>query len=122
MTVRDAVQRAAATIDERFEDRPIIQARIREVIAETQRQLGDYESAIMQFERALALFAANLDSSDKQYLECLQRTAITYGDQGQLEKCQELLEKVLKYSKGRAQRSDDVDHIKQPGDCVPNAR
>lgn len=98
LTVREAVKRAGDAIDERFDDRPIIQARIREVIGETQRQLDEYESAVKQLETAADLFESTVGKNDMQYIECLRRLALTHGDAGQLEKCQELLEKVQELS------------------------
>ncbi len=98
LTVREAVKRAADSIESRFDERPIIQARIREVIGETQRQLGEYASSIEQLEQAVKLFAANVGETDMQHVECLRRLALVNGDSGRIEKCQELLEKVLALS------------------------
>ena len=98
LTVREAVKRAAKAIDERFDERPIIQASIREVIGETQRQLDEYENALEQFEKAAALFKDAVGEHDMQYVECLKLWALTYGDAGKLDKCQELLEKAMELS------------------------
>jgi tetratricopeptide (TPR) repeat protein len=68
------------------------------VIGETQRQLDEYESAVKQLEKATDLFESTVGKNDMQYIECLRRLALTHGDAGQLEKCQELLEQVQKLS------------------------
>ena len=55
LTVRTALDRAAARVQGKFNDQPLLEASIRETIGTTQEDLGLYPEAISQLERALEL-------------------------------------------------------------------
>ena len=55
LTVRDAVDAAARTIDWKFVGQPLVELSLRETLGRTYLTLGEYHSASIQFERAIAL-------------------------------------------------------------------
>jgi serine/threonine protein kinase len=56
MTVREAVDRAAESVSQRFVDRPHTEAAIRQVLAETYDSLGLFERSLTHAQASLALF------------------------------------------------------------------
>jgi len=57
LTVREAIDRAADSISEHFKDRPLTEAAIQQVLAETYDSLGLFERSLQHGQAALALFA-----------------------------------------------------------------
>ena len=72
LKVRAALDRAAASISQRFQSRPLIESSIRQTIGESYQELGLYPESIAQLERALALRRANLGPEHSDTLETLQ--------------------------------------------------
>ena len=71
LKVREALDRAAARIQGKFEQQPLVEASIRQTIGETYSIIGVYPSAAAQMERALAirrraLAAGNQDAAANQ--------------------------------------------------------
>lgn len=60
LTVREALERAAARIGDRFKNEPLTEASIRTVIGEAFRQVGDYSRSIEHLEKAWRLREAGL--------------------------------------------------------------
>jgi hypothetical protein len=60
LTVREALDRAATTIDERFSDQPIVEAQIRLTIGKAYSGIFEYQKAFNQLERAVVLRKAHL--------------------------------------------------------------
>lgn len=54
-TVREALDRAAASVQERFQDRPLVEAKVRKTIGEVYYRLQAYPEAAVQYERILAI-------------------------------------------------------------------
>ena len=71
LKVRTALERASASIGPRFQDRPLVEASIRQTIGETYRDLGLYPESLLQFDRALSLRRVNLGDSNLATLETL---------------------------------------------------
>jgi tetratricopeptide (TPR) repeat protein len=55
LTVREALDRAAARIGQRFQDQPLVEAAIRRVIGEAYNRLGAHQLAVGHLERAVKL-------------------------------------------------------------------
>jgi serine/threonine protein kinase len=68
VTVKEALDEAAKTIDARFEDQPLIEARLRHTIGETYQGLGFYERAEPHIREAVATRATLLG---RDHLETL---------------------------------------------------
>jgi serine/threonine protein kinase len=78
LTVKEALDRAAAKIGTRFQDQPLVEATIRMAIGRAYRSLGRNKLAIPHLERALALRRANLDLGDQKTLESMDNLAEAY--------------------------------------------
>jgi hypothetical protein len=68
LTVRAALDKAAARIQGKFESQPLVEASIRETIGNTYADLGLYAEAERQLQRALELRQRNLGSEDSATL------------------------------------------------------
>ncbi len=66
LTVRMALDRAAARIGSRFAGEPLVEAAVRHTIGDTYLDLGIYEKAQEQFERAVALRSRLLGDDDPE--------------------------------------------------------
>jgi tetratricopeptide (TPR) repeat protein len=66
LTVRMALDRAAARIGSRFAGEPLVEAAVRQTIGDTYSDLGIYEQAQEQIERALALRRRLLGNDDPE--------------------------------------------------------
>ena len=71
LKVRTALDRAAGSIGERFQGRPIVEASIRHTIGDTYRELGAYPESMAQLDRALELRRANLGDEHPETLESM---------------------------------------------------
>jgi len=68
LTVRDALDRAAASIGPRFRGKPLVEAAIRRTIGESYLALGQFDSAIQQLRRAFDLFSQTRGPKDQETL------------------------------------------------------
>src|SRR5262249_44302724 len=66
LTVKEALNRAAEQIGDRFRDRPLVEAAIRQTIGLTYHGLGEYERALPHLKRAVELRTAHLGPDDLQ--------------------------------------------------------
>jgi tetratricopeptide (TPR) repeat protein len=82
LTVREALHRAAARIDQRFQDQPLVEAAIRAAIGEAYNSLTDNKSAAPHLERALALRTAHLGPDHVDTLSSMHSLADAYNGAG----------------------------------------
>lgn len=82
LTVRDALTRAAAKIDERFADQPLVEARLRVAIGESLAQLNQRDEAQRQFDRALELRRAHLGPAHDDTRLAAFHLAANYNQRG----------------------------------------
>jgi serine/threonine protein kinase len=75
LTVRAAVQRAAAQIGQRFRDQPVVEAAIRTSIGAAYNQLHHYQLGVPHLERAVALRMAHLGPDHADTLDSMQALA-----------------------------------------------
>jgi serine/threonine protein kinase len=78
LTVKEALDRAAAKIDERFKDQPLVQAAIRTAIGEAYISVGRPQLAISHFENAVTLYRASRGPNHPDTLASMQRLARNY--------------------------------------------
>lgn len=95
LKVIDAIHRAHSLIDERFQERPLIQGRIRNLIGVVYHKLSDFDNAIDQLQKAAKLLEKELGPANKEYLDILHNIAISYGDKGDIKECVRRLEQIL---------------------------
>lgn len=96
ITVIEALNRAHELIDQRFEKRPLLQARIRNLIGSVYHHLSDYDSSIAQLSKAAKIYEQELGKDHEDYLEIMHNIAITMGDAGRVKECIEGLEQLYK--------------------------
>jgi tetratricopeptide (TPR) repeat protein len=95
LKVRTALDRAAARIPGKFEKQPLVEAAIRQTIANTYKDLGLYPEAQGQLERGLELRARVQGKEHPDTLSAMSDLADVYIDQGKFAPAQALHGKVL---------------------------
>jgi eukaryotic-like serine/threonine-protein kinase len=95
LTVRTALDRAAARAEGKFDNEPLVEASIRQTIGITYRDLGLYAEAQRQLERARDLRRRNLGEQHADTLTAATNLALIYRRQGKLAQAEPLLSSVL---------------------------
>ena len=90
LKVRDALDRAATRIGERFRDRPRVEARIRWTIGEAYLESGDLQKAEPQLDAALAIFRQVAGERDRDTLHCVYDVGLLRWRQGRLDEAERL--------------------------------
>jgi eukaryotic-like serine/threonine-protein kinase len=98
-TILAAVNAAEPEIAKTFTNQPIVEASLRGVLATTYHYLGDFDLAIAQHEKELALFNKVLGPDDTNTLQTATSLAATYDNAGRSKEAISLLENVLKRDK-----------------------
>jgi non-specific serine/threonine protein kinase/serine/threonine-protein kinase len=107
LTVVDAVKRADQQLGDRFKDRPLVEAAIRQAIGDTLLALADYPAAQPHLEKALELRRKHLGEDNPETLHSLGMLAGLYLSRtGQLAKAEELLTQGVALS-SRARGKED---------------
>jgi serine/threonine protein kinase/tetratricopeptide (TPR) repeat protein len=106
LTVREALDRAAARIGERFRNQPLVEAAIRLTIGEAYESLDLDQLAVPHLEKAVALRRAGLGTDHPETLDSLRTLAGAYGLVGRSRDAVTLLEDVL----DKCQRLFGSDH------------
>src|SRR5262249_52028211 len=75
LTVKEALDRAAGRIGQRFKDQPLVEATIRMTIANTYASLGEKQLAIPHVETAFALRKTHLGPDDPDTIGAMRRLA-----------------------------------------------
>jgi serine/threonine protein kinase len=83
ITVKEALDRAAAKIGERFQDQPLVEAAIRRVIADSYQNLGRHQSTLVHYEREVALRKAHLGPNHADTLTSMENLGKAYSWAGQ---------------------------------------
>jgi len=94
LSVKTALNRAAARIGDKFKDQPLVEATIRDTIGSGFGKLGEAGIAVPHLERALALREATLGPNDPQTLEILNRLGVAEDANGQTQRCFEISQTV----------------------------
>ncbi|UCD76846.1 MAG: serine/threonine protein kinase, partial [Phycisphaerales bacterium] len=90
--VREALDEAAASIDESFAGQPLIEAEVRHTLGNTYAALGLFEAAEPHILRAANLRADLLGESHPDTLSSHRSLALLYSNQGRLDEAAELSE------------------------------
>ncbi len=96
VTVRKAIDAAEPKISEKFKDQPLVEAEVRDTLAQTYYYLRETSLAVRQWERALDLNQANLGPDDAQTLANRNNLAEAYNAAGRTDRSIELHEAILK--------------------------
>jgi serine/threonine protein kinase len=95
LTVREALDRAAARIDERFQDQPLVEAAIRTTIGIAYNHLTEHQQAARHLERAVALRQAHLGHEHPDTLDSMRQLAIAWGWTGRFSEAISLRQQIL---------------------------
>jgi serine/threonine protein kinase/Tfp pilus assembly protein PilF len=105
-TIRAALDNAEPEIAKAFAGRPDVEAAIRSTLGVSYRYLGDWELALPQLERALALRREVLAPDDPQVAESLNTLGVLYCLTGQHAKAEPLYQQSL----GIREKALGLDH------------
>jgi len=95
LKVREALDRAAVKIGERFANRPIVEASVRQTIGEAYFHLGLYAKALEHLERARLLRQRELGQDHPDTLETLTAIGTVYREDGKLSQAEPLLIRAM---------------------------
>lgn len=110
LTVRELVLRTANRIEGKFQNQPVVEARIRRTLGVALSRLGDSAQAIEQFERATGLLSEHAGAAHSDTLDVMNNLAIAYGESGKPAQAIELHEKVLQLRRSQVD-ADPQDRI-----------
>ena len=99
LKVREALDRAAEKVGDRFKDQPLTEAAVRDVIGSTYRGVGDAAKAVLHLERALQLRKPLLGPEHPDTLASMHNLAIAYHDQGKMAEAEALQAQTLEIRK-----------------------
>jgi serine/threonine protein kinase/Tfp pilus assembly protein PilF len=108
LTVREALDRAAQQMGNRFRKRPLVEAAIRLAIGDAYRGVGNPRTAIEHLQQSLTLRRGQLGPDHPDTLTCMNDLAIAYLDAGQLQRAVTLHEQAL--AKGKERLGLDHPH------------
>ncbi|HLK66813.1 MAG TPA: serine/threonine-protein kinase [Bryobacteraceae bacterium] len=95
LTVRTALDRAAAGIGGKFEKQPLVEASIRQTIGNAYLDLGSYPKALEQLERTVEIRRRALGESDNETLMSMNNLAVLYLQQGDAPRAEPLFARIL---------------------------
>jgi eukaryotic-like serine/threonine-protein kinase len=100
-TIRDAVDAAEPRVAGAFQDHPLTEAHIRNVLGIVYMNLGQYDPSVRQHERALELRKAKLGTDHLDTLQSMNNLALAYRNTGRKKDALPILEATLKARKAK---------------------
>jgi tetratricopeptide (TPR) repeat protein len=94
LTVREALDRSAAAVGEKFKNRPKLEAILRSTVGSAHRELGEYDKAVAQIQRATDILARVVGPKDPETLRAMHELAIAYRGAGRMDDAIKLYEEV----------------------------
>jgi tetratricopeptide (TPR) repeat protein len=110
LTVKEALDRAAARIGERFQDQPLVEAVIRRTISNGYSSLGEPGLAVSHLERAVALHNGHLGRNHPNTLDSMRSLAMAYRWSGRLPEAITLFEEIVEHQ-NTTLGADDVETV-----------
>jgi tetratricopeptide (TPR) repeat protein len=98
LTVKEALDRAAAQIDQRFQNQPLVEAAIRTTIGRTYSNVRDDQRAVTHLERAVAL-RAHLGLNDPDLISSMDSLVGAYSWVGRFSDAITLSQRVLEHKR-----------------------
>jgi tetratricopeptide (TPR) repeat protein len=95
ITVKEVLDSASASIKDRLEDEPLVEAAIQLTVGSAYRELGEYELAAAHLERAVDLRRTTLGEEDAGTLFAANELALLYEKQGRYVDAESLLRSTL---------------------------
>ncbi len=107
LTVREALERAAARIGDRFQAQPLVEAAIRSTIGNAYIDLSEHRLAVPHLERSVALYEVHKGPDDPATLDARDDLAGAYQYTDQYTESARLSEETLRRSRARGVSRDD---------------
>jgi non-specific serine/threonine protein kinase/serine/threonine-protein kinase len=95
VTVKEMLNLAAAGLDGKFADDPLVEAEIRLAIGEMERTLGRNAEAIPQLQRAIAIREERVGPGSPEALAAVRELGVVYDEQGRHAEAVSLFARVL---------------------------
>ncbi len=95
LTVRKALDRAAAGISGKFEHQPLVEAAIRQTIGNAYLDLGLYPQALEQLERTVEIRRGTLGEDHVDTLQSMNNLSVLYLQQGDAPRAEPLFARIL---------------------------
>ncbi|MCB9850734.1 MAG: serine/threonine protein kinase [Phycisphaerales bacterium] len=99
ITLRAALDAAAAHIDGKFPDEPLVEAAIRTTLGATYTQLGELTAALPHLQRAVELRDANLPPNDIGVREAVTSLAAVEYHMGNYDEAERLFRRLYEFSR-----------------------
>ena len=109
-TYKEFLDRAAASVEGRFDQQPAIEASIRRTIGELYWRIGEDSHAQSQLEMALVLSRAGAGENGPESLRVKNALALVYLNQGKHEKAETLLKSAYEFQR-KAKGDDDPETL-----------
>ena len=100
LTLREALDVAAASIGDRFADDPEVEVGIRQTIGDTYRSLGELDLGIAQLERAAELAREHLPEADEARMRAIGDLAIAYDEANRVDDAEPIYREQLRMQRG----------------------
>jgi len=94
-TVRDVLDAASKNLEDKFEDKPLVEASIRETLRMTYFDLGDFMAAAQHQKRAHRIYAEQLGEKHQRTRVAMNLLAVTYFFEGRYREAESLYEQVI---------------------------
>jgi hypothetical protein len=95
LTVRKAMERAAAGVGRKFEHQPLVEAAIRQTIGNAYLDMGLNSQALEQLERTVAIRRRTLGEDHPLTLQSMNNLSVLYLQQGEAPRAEPLFEHIL---------------------------
>ena len=95
LTVRKAMERAAAGVARKFEHQPLVEAAIRQIIGNAYLDMGLYPQALEQMERTVEIRRHALGDEHPDTLQSMNNLSVLYLQQGDAARAEPLLARLL---------------------------
>jgi serine/threonine protein kinase len=95
ITIQSFLDSVSENLNGKFEDKPLVEAKIRQTLGWTYRGLNLYKMAELHLERALQIYKEELSEEHPETLQCMSYLGWVYHDQGLLENVERITTKTL---------------------------
>jgi len=99
ISLKDALLQAEKRVGMSFKDKPLLEARVRQLLGSGLTTLGDSQAGQAQLEKALALFKKNLGPTHQDTVSVMLILSTAYQANDQIQRAIEILEEALRIRK-----------------------
>jgi serine/threonine protein kinase len=95
-TVRDVLDAASKNLENKFIDKPLVEASIRATLGGTYWDLGDYRASALHRERAYRIYVEQLGEKHNTTMDTMNGLAVSYNFAGKYGEAEKLWERLIK--------------------------